>query len=79
MKFVEEERKKLGISSPAQAKMKSADGSKSKKDGPDAAAEGASSVLAKLDEQGTNPFQIKLSKPKPKAKKKRKRPQLTLE
>lgn len=72
-KWVEEERKKLGIPSPA--KLKSADQSskETSSETESSSAAAASEVLQKLDEKGRNPFQFKLTKPKPKSKAKGKK------
>lgn len=69
--WVEEERKKLGVPSPAKAK--SVNASQEQSTGNDKDTSGvaaASQVLQQLDKEGRNPFQIKLSKPKAKSKKK---------
>jgi hypothetical protein len=71
-KWVEEERKKLGITSPA--KLKDSDQSKEKAvESVSSSTAAASEVLQKLDEKGRNPFQLKLTKPKPKSKGKKQR------
>jgi hypothetical protein len=87
LKWVEDEKKRLGIPSASSAKLgipsaspakpKSADASKGELDGKDASSSAPSAVLAKLDEKGRKTFQLKLSKPK--AKKKRKRPTLSFD
>jgi hypothetical protein len=71
-KWVEEERKKLGITSPA--KLKDSDQSKEKAvESVSSSTAAASEVLQKLDEKGRNPFQLKLTKPKPKSNRKKQR------
>jgi hypothetical protein len=58
LKWVAEERKKLGIKgSPSKS---------SKKDNTEATSGAASSVLSKLEKSGRKPMQMKLSRPKPK-------------
>jgi hypothetical protein len=79
LKFVADEKKKLGAASAAQEKSKSVEDSKSKKDGSDSSSKEASSVFSKLDDKGRSPFQLKLPKSKVKARKKRKLPRLLFE